>query len=140
MFKTSITRRVGSTGELDSIFGEVDRLLGSTFNGNIESFRHGNYPPFNVLESSVEVAVAGFKKEELKVRSEDGMLYISGQKEEKSDKKYISKGISEKSFKLAFKIPKYGRIGGCTLVDGILTVNLYTVVPDEMKPIDIEIQ
>lgn len=142
MFTINNKRRIQHPGycltsnHLDSIFGEVNSTLTSLGEilPEIQSLSKGTYPPYNILEETVEVAVAGFRKDELSVESSDGKLYISGTKKDRETRVFSHKGISEKDFSLVFKLGKYYVVSGSTLVDGILTVKMTKVVPDELKP------
>lgn len=157
MFKT--TSLVGRQGNMDSIFSEADKIFGdadsimSTVFGNtgpqsVGVFRHnsGKYPPYNLVDISddvqvIELAVAGFKKDELYVRTEDGKLTISGQRVPTTltERKFFVKGISERDFSIVFDLPKHFEVSSSTLVDGILSVKLVKNVPEALKPKTIEI-
>ena len=63
-----------------------------------------NYPPYNLVEisnveSRLELALAGFKKKEVYVYTQDGKLFVEGQKEDKeTESNYIHKGLAQRSF------------------------------------------
>jgi molecular chaperone IbpA len=97
------------------------------------------YPPHNIVknsdtEYSIELALAGFTKENLEISVENNILTIAGESTKSSDKKYVHKGISTRKFKRAFKIGAYYKVDNAALVDGILTITLIKEVPEEAKP------
>ena len=93
------------------------------------------YPPFNIIqennhESTLEIALAGFKKKEVKVYTEHGKLIVEGKKEEKKDSEYVHRGMAQRSFEREWQLTEDVEITKVTFEDGLLTVNLGKVVPD----------
>lgn len=95
-----------------------------------------SYPPYNLIqisnvESRLELALAGFKKEELKVYTEYGQLFIEGKKEESEEKvNYLHKGVAQRSFARQWTVSEDTQIRSVTFEDGLLVVSLGKVVPD----------
>ena len=94
-----------------------------------------NYPPFNLVqvnnvEFRLEIALAGFKKEEVNVYKEFGKLFVEGQKEVKDDTKYAHRGLAQRSFVRSWTISDDTEIRSVVFEDGLLTVELGKVVPD----------
>ena len=95
-----------------------------------------NYPPYNLIqvnnhESKLEIALAGFKKDELKVYTEFGKLYIEGKKEESEvDGEFIHKGLAQRSFQRVWTVPDDTKVGSVKFEDGLLTVELNKIVPE----------
>ena len=95
-----------------------------------------NYPPYNLVqvssvESRLELALAGFKKEEVHVYTECGKLFIEGQKEDKeSDTRYVHKGLAQRSFKRAWTIADDTEVSDVIFEDGLLTIHLKKIVPE----------
>ena len=95
-----------------------------------------NYPPYNLIqlnnhESTLEIALAGFKKDELKVFTEFGKLYVQGKKEESEDVgEFVHKGLAQRSFERIWTITDDTEIGSVKFEDGLLTVELKKIVPD----------
>ena len=95
-----------------------------------------NYPPYNLVqlnnhESKLEIALAGFKKDEVKVYTEFGKLYIEGKKEESEvDGTFVHKGLAQRSFKRVWTITDDTEIRSVSFEDGLLTVDLAKIVPD----------
>ena len=95
-----------------------------------------NYPPYNLIqvnnvESRLEVALAGFKKDELKVFTEFGKLYVEGKKEEsETDESFVHKGLAKRSFSRVWTITDDTEIRRVGFSDGLLVVELGKVIPD----------
>ena len=95
-----------------------------------------NYPPYNLVhlnnhESKLEIALAGFKKDEVKVYTEFGKLYVEGKKEEsESDGTFIHKGLAQRSFQRVWTITDDTEVGSVKFEDGLLTVDLNKIVPE----------
>jgi molecular chaperone IbpA len=95
-----------------------------------------NYPPYNLVqvsnvESRLELALAGFKKEEVHVYTEYGKLFIEGQKEDKeSNANYVHKGLAQRSFQRAWTLSDDTEVREVVFEDGLLTVTLGKIVPD----------
>ena len=93
------------------------------------------YPPYNIVqhnnhESSLEIALAGFKKKEVKVYTEHGKLIVEGKKEEKKDTEYVHRGMAQRSFNREWQLTDDVEIKTVTFEDGLLTVDLGKVVPE----------
>jgi len=102
-----------------------------------------NYPPHNVLKTGdqdylIELAVAGFSRDELTVEVKDRTLTIIGEHVSKG-REYIHRGISTKKFKRTFRLSEHVYVHGADLVDGVLAIQLKYVVPEELRPRRIEI-
>ena len=101
-----------------------------------ESDITSNYPPYNLIqlnnhESKLEIALAGFKKDELKVFTEFGKLYVKGRKEESEDDgTFIHKGLAQRSFERVWTVTDDTEIGSVEFTDGLLTVELKKIVPE----------
>ena len=95
-----------------------------------------NYPPSNIVQinnvtSRLEIALAGFKKDELQVFTEFGKLYVEGKKEEsKVDGEFIHKGLAQRSFTRVWTISDDTEIRGVEFTDGLLLVQLGKIVPE----------
>ena len=94
-----------------------------------------NYPPYNIVqvnnvETRLEVALAGFKKKEVKVYTEFGKLIVEGKKEEKEDKDFAFKGLAQRSFQRAWGITDDTEVQKVEFEDGLLTVTVGKIVPE----------
>ena len=96
-----------------------------------------NYPPYNLIqlnnhESKLEIALAGFKKDEVKVYTEFGKLHVEGIKEEKeADGEYQHRGLAQRSFKRTWTLSEDCEVRQVVFADGLLTVELGKVVPEK---------
>ena len=94
------------------------------------------YPPYNLIhvnnvESRLEIALAGFKKNEVKVYTEYGKLFVTANKEDKeSSTEYVYKGLAQRSFERAWTLSEDVEIKDVTFEDGLLTATLGKIVPD----------
>jgi molecular chaperone IbpA len=101
-----------------------------------------NYPPYNVIRDgdnhyTIEIAVAGFKKDEIKVTIEDGTLSIEASKEDAENAEgptYLHRGLASRSFTRSFNLAEHIKVKGAEIKDGILTLKLEREVPEELKP------
>ena len=98
-----------------------------------------NYPPYNLVqvsnvESKLELALAGFKKKEVFVYTQDGKLFIEGQKEDKeTDTRYVHKGLAQRSFTRSWTLSDDTEVRSVDFEDGLLTVTLGRIVPEHHK-------
>ena len=97
---------------------------------------NANYPPYNIVhvnnvESRLEIALAGFKKKEVKVYTEFGKLHVEGKKEEsKDDSTFVHQGLAQRSFDRIWTITDDTEVRSVSFADGLLTVELGKIVPD----------
>ena len=98
-----------------------------------------NYPPYNLVqvsnvESRLELALAGFKKKEVYVYTQDGKLFVEGQKEDKeTDNKYVHKGLAQRSFTRSWTLSDDTEVRSVDFEDGLLKITLGRIVPDHHK-------
>ena len=99
-----------------------------------------NYPPYNVLKHSedeyeVQIAVAGFSRDEIEVTLENNQLQIKGTKIEEVDApEYLHRGLAARNFERSFTLGQYLEVDRVELRDGLLIVKLERNIPDTMKP------
>ena len=96
---------------------------------------NANYPPFNIIqennhESTLDIALAGFKKKEVKVYTEHGKLVVEGKKEEKKENEYVHRGMAQRSFQRGWQLTDDVEIKEVSFEDGLLSINLGKVVPE----------
>ena len=94
-----------------------------------------NYPPYNIVhvnnvESRLEIALAGFKKKEVKVYTEYGKLFVEGTKEQKEEETYSHRGLAQRSFSRAWSLSDDVEVKDVSFADGLLTVKLGKIVPE----------
>ena len=99
------------------------------------------YPPHNIIRNGdayvLEFALAGWKESELKVELEKNVLKVTGQKGESAlneTDEFVHRGIANRSFQSQFTIGDNIKIVDGNLSDGVLTINMNIVVPEEDKP------
>ena len=96
---------------------------------------NATYPPFNIIqqnnhESTLEIALAGFKKKEVKVYTEHGKLVVEGKKDEKKENEYVHRGMAQRSFQRGWQLTDDVEIKEVTFEDGLLSISLGKVVPE----------
>jgi molecular chaperone IbpA len=135
---TALTRY--DTQALNRALVGFDRLF-DTFESRFANQLNNNYPPYNVIRIddnsySIELAVAGFKKEEIEVEIAQRILSIRGERhrEDVAAQQYLHRGLSARNFERTFQLAEDIVIKGAVLQDGILRVDLERIVPEEKKP------
>lgn len=124
----------------------VDRL-----SRMIDSIEHANatsYPPYNIIafendQYVIEMAIAGFTQDEITVSTQNGELVITGEKAEEipdEGRQYLHRGLSARKFRRVFTLADYVEVQAATVADGILKVELERVIPDALKPKQIEVK
>ena len=95
-----------------------------------------SYPPYNLVqvsnvESRLELALAGFKKKQVNVYTQDGKLFVEGQKEDKeTGTEYVHRGVAQRSFTRAWTLSDETEVRSVSFEDGLLIVNLGKIVPE----------
>ena len=130
---------VHSTLGFERVFNDVERILNNR--------PASSFPPHNILKVNdnkyvVELAVAGYNKDEIDITVEDNSLVIKGEKPEKEIEgvSYLHKGIGTRSFTKTLSVADTLEVKGAEFKDGILRVGLENVVPDHKKPRKVEIK
>ena len=120
----------------EPLFSELERLTSGTPGQD-------NYPPHNIVRVDdenfmIEMAVAGFSKDDVEVELKDGTLTVSGSKSD-DEREYAHKGISSRKFSKSFRLAEYVVVDDADLVNGILVVILRVDIPEEKRPQKIKI-
>ena len=105
---------------------------------------NSNYPPYNIVKHdsenfSIELAVAGFTKKDISISKEKERLSIEGKQEDGKEQEYVHKGLASRSFKRTFTLADDIVVKGADMKNGILSVDLERIVPEEDKPQEIKI-
>ena len=101
-----------------------------------------NYPPYNLVtvsnvESRLELALAGFKKAQVNVYTQDGKLFVEGQREDgETGTDYVHRGVAQRSFTRAWTLSDETEVRSVTFEDGLLTIVLGKIVPEAHKRMD----
>jgi molecular chaperone IbpA len=99
-----------------------------------------NYPPHNVVKTDentyvIEMAVAGFKKNEIAVEVEQDMLTIRGESTPiQLTRVYLHRGLSSRDFERTFNLAEHMIVKGAEIKDGILTITIERIIPEDKKP------
>lgn len=112
---------------------------------NIETVNSSsNYPPYNIIKHdaenwSIELAVAGFKRDELDVELAEGVLTISAKAESTDEKEYVHRGLAKRAFTRKWTLADDVVVRDASLTDGVLSIKLERIIPEEKKPRKIDI-
>jgi molecular chaperone IbpA len=103
------------------------------------------FPPVNVIKKDeynfvVELAVAGYKIDEIEITAEKNSLKVAGKKVEEDTREYLVKGIAGRKFARQFVLSDTVVVRDAALADGILSIQLENVIPEEQKPRKIAIK
>ena len=128
----------------DDMFDQFESMLG---NGSLAV--QSNYPPYNIRKAgkdkyAIEVAVAGFNKDDVEVEYEDNLLTVKTKDvkrtEDKESDEVIHRGISQRSFARSFTIADDVKVNGAALKDGLITISCEKIIPEIKKKRLIEIK
>lgn len=119
----------------DHIWNEIERLTTSTHN---DSYPRHNVVKHNDTEFSIELALAGFKREDLEVELKAGVLVVKGELPVEK-REFLHKGISTKKFVRTFRLSEHVVVDGADFVDGLLVIGLRVELPEAQRPKKIEI-
>jgi molecular chaperone IbpA len=109
----------------------MDEYFDRVFNTSVH-----NYPPYNVIqvnstETRLEIALAGFKREQVHAYTEYGKLFIRGEKETSDEEgTFIHKGLAQRNFERAWTLADDTEVSNVVFEDGLLTITLTKVVPE----------
>ena len=114
---------------LDDVFNRLNAMSGHNI----------NYPPYNLIKHdssnfTIEVALAGFKREEMEVSTEQNILRVTSKNEDKdTTRTYLHKGLSKRSFIRTWQLAEDVRIKDVVFEDGLLTIDLEKIIPEHQK-------
>ena len=127
-----LQKMMGFSVGFDSIF---DRFF------DMDTTRDSGYPPYNIRKINeaqyvIEIALAGFSKDDIEIELTEGNLAVRSKKEEETngDDSFVHKGIAKRSFLRSWTLSDDIIVQGADLKDGMLIINLEKVIPDEKKP------
>ena len=98
-----------------------------------------NYPPYNLIqvsntESVLELALAGFKKNQVNVYTQDGKLFVEGQREDgETNTDYVHRGVAQRSFTRCWTLSDETEVRSVSFEDGLLSISLGKVIPEAHK-------
>ena len=114
---------------LESIFNRLDAMSG----------HNTNYPPYNIIKKDganyeIEIALAGFKADEIEVSTEQNILRVTSKVEKRdTERVYVHKGLSRRSFTNSWQLADDVRVSSVDFSDGLLTISLEKVIPEHQK-------
>ena len=114
---------------LDDVFNRLEAMSG----------HNTSYPPYNLIKHDgsnyeIEVALAGFKAEEIEVSTEQNILRVASRVEKRDPERvYVHKGLSKRSFNHSWQLADDVRISSVEYMDGLLTISLEKIIPEEKK-------
>ena len=127
----------------DPFFIGFDRQIKDLQNINRNT---SNYPPHNISKVKgsdemyvIELALAGFNKEDIEVEQDKNVLTIKGSSNEDPNKEYLYKGIGARSFVKTFSLAEYVKVNSVVVLNGILMVGLNKFIPESERPVKFEI-
>ena len=114
---------------LESIFNRLDAMSG----------HNTNYPPYNIIKNDnanyeIEIALAGFKSDEIEVSTEQNILRVVSKIEKRDpERTYLHKGLSKRSFNHSWQMSEDVRVASVNFADGLLTISLEKIIPEHQK-------
>lgn len=115
----------------ESLFNDLDRL-------SLDIDRSPNWPPYNIKKIddtnfAIELAISGFAIDDVEITSKENILIIKGEQPKDEESQYLYKGIATRQFSRSFTIADNVFVKNASLVNGMLTVYLGKVIPEEKK-------
>jgi molecular chaperone IbpA len=116
---------------LESIFNRLDAMSG----------HNTNYPPYNIIKNDnanyeIEIALAGFKSDEIEVSTEQNILRVASKSEKRdTERVYVHKGLSRRSFSNSWQLADDVRVSSVDFADGLLIISLEKIIPEHQKKI-----
>ena len=114
---------------------------------NNPRLQNSNYPPHNIVkytdsDYAIEVAVAGFSKEEITVEIDQDQLVVRGTQKVSTEaiKEYLHKGLASRDFEQTWTLAEYMEVKDAEVKDGMLIINIQRIIPESLKPRQIEIK
>jgi molecular chaperone IbpA len=130
-------------------FANISRALvgfDQIFNQRVQQ-TNSNYPPHNIVKYSdkdyaIEIAVAGFSKEEIAIEVDQDQLIVRGMQGEvvNESKEYLHRGLASRDFEQSWTLAEYMEVKDAEVKDGMLIIKIERIVPDSLKPRAIKIK
>ena len=114
-----------------------DRLFDMLENNHVAN--GDNYPPFDLVkldedEYRIDLAVAGFRREDIDITAQQNQLIVTGKRGEEDDRDYVHRGIATRNFERQFGLADHVQVTDADLHDGLLSIRLKREIPEAMKP------
>jgi molecular chaperone IbpA len=114
---------------LDEVFNRLEAMSG----------HNTSYPPYNLIKHDgnnyeIEIALAGFKADEIEVSTEQNILRVTSKIEKRdTERTYLHQGLSKRSFSNSWQLADDVKVASVDYVDGLLTISLEKIIPEEKK-------
>ena len=114
---------------LDDIFNRLDAMSG----------HNTSYPPYNLIKHDnanyeIEIALAGFKANEIEISTEQNILRVASKVEKRdTERNYLHKGLSKRSFNNSWQLSEDVKVSSVDFEDGLLTISLEKIIPEHQK-------
>lgn len=131
-----------NTSNIEKLVNNIDKYFigGNDWLDRLNSFQEScsNYPPYNLVKETtsnyrLEIALAGYKKEDIEVYSECNKLVVEAKKTGKEEDEYLHQGLAKRAFTRTWSLSDDVVVGDVTFVDGLLTIKLNKIIPDHQK-------
>ena len=127
-----------NAANLDQLMDRITRNtigMDDYFDRLFKSQEQTNYPPYNLIQVSetevvLELALAGFKEDEVNVYTQEGKLYVEGKRGDTEEKTYVHRGVAARSFTRAWTLSDETEVRSVTFENGLLSIQLGKVVPE----------
>ena len=140
MYNTTLAKY--NTGNIEKFFNGLDKYsIGmDEWLHRINSIHQTevNYPPYNIIKESntstrIEVALAGFKKEQISVYTENNKLFIEGQRDSTEEGEYVHQGLAQRAFTRVWTISDDVEVKEVNFEDGLLNIKLTRIIPEHQR-------
>jgi len=118
----------------DSFFNSLDSIT-----GDVKGYPHYNIKKLDDNKWSIELALAGFSKDDIEIEVKDNVMTINGELKEENNE-YVYKGISSRKFSKSFTLAEFTECESAKMENGILSIILEKNIPEEKKPQKVKIK
>ena len=118
----------------DSFFNSLDSIT-----GDVKGYPHYNIKKLDDNKWSIELALAGFSKDDIEIEVKDNIMNINGELKSE-DNEYVYKGISSRKFSKSFTLAEFTECESATMENGILSIILEKNIPEDKKPQKVKIK
>ena len=119
----------------DSFFNTLDSITGT----DVKGYPHYNIKKLDDNKWSIELALAGFSKDDIEIEVKDNVMTINGELKEENNE-YVYKGISSRKFSKSFTLAEFTECESATMENGILSIILEKNIPEDKKPQKVKIK
>ena len=119
----------------DSFFDTLDSITGT----DVKGYPHYNIKKLDDNKWSIELALAGFSKDDIEIEVKDNVMIINGELKEENNE-YVYKGISSRKFSKSFTLAEFTECKSATMKNGILSIILEKNIPEDKKPQKVKIK